>query len=148
MSRRDRDTANNTLSDYTHGGSLIDKMQGKFDSQLLREYVENGSETAFTEIVTRHTDLVYSSAVRQVGSPDLARDVAQSVFTDLARKAMSLARTMKENDRLMGWLYHSTRYEALPILRRERRRLARERLAMQALDTTSASSPRRLRLLP
>jgi len=100
-----------------------------------------------TEIVTRHTDLVYSSAVRQVGSPDLARDVAQSVFTDLARKAMSLARTMKGNDRLMGWLYRSTRYEALPVLRRERRRLARERLAMQALDTTSASSPRQLRLL-
>jgi len=93
------------LSDSIHGGSLKDKMQGKSDSQLLREYAENGSEAAFSEIVARYTDLVYSSAVRQVGSPDLARDVAQSVFTDLARKAGSLARKLKENDTLMGWLY-------------------------------------------
>ena len=115
-------------------------MQGKSDSQLLREYAENGSEAAFSEIVARYTDLVYSSAVRQVGSPDLARDVAQSVFTDLARKAGSLARKLKENDTLIGWLYRGTRYEALPILRTERRRLARERLAMQHLDTTSEPS--------
>jgi len=92
-------------------------MQGKSDSQLLREYAENGSEAAFSEIVARYTDLVYSSAVRQVGSPDLARDVAQSVFIDLARKAGSLARKLKENDTLIGWLYRGTRYDALPILR-------------------------------
>src|SRR5437867_8537635 len=106
--------AKNTLSDSAPGGSLMDKMQGKSDSQLLREYAENSSEIAFTEIVARYTDLVYASALRQVGSPDLARDVAQSVFTDLARKAAWLARKMKESDRLMGWLYRGTRFEALP----------------------------------
>jgi len=124
------------------------KMQGKSDSQLLREYAENGSESAFTEIVARYTDLVYSAAVRQVGSPDLGRDVAQSVFSDLARKAGSLTRKMKESERLMGWLYRGTRYESLPILRAERRRVARERLAGQHLDTTSEPLPDWDRLRP
>ena len=55
----------------------------KSDAQLLREYAEQRFESAFGEIVARHTDLVYSTALRQVGSPDLARDVAQCVFTDL-----------------------------------------------------------------
>ena len=64
------------------------------DAQLLRDYVEHGHEAAFHEIVVRHTDAVYSAALRQVISPALARDVAQSVFTDLARKAPSLARTL------------------------------------------------------
>src|SRR5438132_167741 len=119
----------------------MDKMQAKSDAQLLREYAENGSEAAFGEIVARYTDLVYSAAVRQVRSPDLARDVAQSVFTDLARKARPLARRMNEGDRLVGWLYRSTRYEALPVLRSDRRRLARERLVMQHLDTASEPLP-------
>jgi RNA polymerase sigma factor (sigma-70 family) len=61
------------------------------DAQLLREYAESGSEGAFRELVARHTDLVYSAALRQVGSPEAARDVAQSVFIDFARKAAGIA---------------------------------------------------------
>jgi DNA-directed RNA polymerase specialized sigma24 family protein len=57
------------------------EMQDKSDAQLLHAYAERGQETAFREIVTRHTDLVYSAALRQVNSPDLACDLAQSVFT-------------------------------------------------------------------
>jgi len=30
------------------------------DVQLLRDYAEGGHEAAFRELVTRHTDLVYS----------------------------------------------------------------------------------------
>jgi DNA-directed RNA polymerase specialized sigma24 family protein len=60
-------------------------MQDLSDVQLLRAYADSGQETAFREIVTRHANLVYSAALRQVNSPDLARDLAQCVFTDLAR---------------------------------------------------------------
>src|SRR6266516_1912148 len=72
------------------------------DSELLRRYAENGCETAFTELVKRHLDLVYSAALRQVGGDaHLAQDVAQTVFVDLARKASSIsARSV-----LTGWLY-------------------------------------------
>src|SRR5687767_2432180 len=104
------------------------------DGQLLREYAEHGDDAAFRKIVDRHTDAVYSAALRQVVSPDLARDVTQSVFTDLARKAPSLARTLDARSSLLGWLYRSTRLAALNHWRTDRRRQAREKLAMQHFD--------------
>src|SRR2546425_5967727 len=112
-------------------------MQRKTDAQLLREYARNGSEAAFGELVSRHADLVYSAALRQVIEPDFARDVAQSVFADLARKAKSLSGDVL----LAGWLYRSTRFAALTFLRDERRRQNRERQAMQLLDLPGESSP-------
>jgi RNA polymerase sigma factor (sigma-70 family) len=125
------------MSDLAFGGCLIGEMQTRTDAQLLREYAGNGSETAFGELVRRHADLVYSAALRQVIEPDFARDVAQSVFADLARKARSLSGDVI----LAGWLYRSTRFAALTFLRNERRRQTREKQAMQLLDPPGESSP-------
>ena len=59
------------------------------DSELLRQYAESGSETAFTELVKVYIDFVFSAALRQVGGDaHLAQDVTQSVFVDLALKAL------------------------------------------------------------
>ncbi len=57
-------------------------MNEESDAQLLRAYADQRNEETFREIVVRYTDLVYSAALRQVGSPDPARDVAQSVFNN------------------------------------------------------------------
>jgi DNA-directed RNA polymerase specialized sigma24 family protein len=57
------------------------------DWELLRSWAEQHSEPAFTELVRRHLNLVYGSAVRQLGQSDLAQDVCQAVFLVLARKA-------------------------------------------------------------
>src|SRR5688500_15047569 len=108
-------------------------MKERPDTELLREYAEQGSEAAFGEIVARYTDLVYSAALRQVRSPDFAHDIAQSVFADLARKAHSLARNVKTHASLVGWLYRATRYAALRHLRDEYRRQTRERQLMPYL---------------
>jgi RNA polymerase sigma factor (sigma-70 family) len=116
-------------------------MQTNSDAELLREYAENGGEAAFTEIVSRHMDLVYSAALRQVGSPEIARDVAQSVFIDLARKAPSLAHKEDNGASLIGWLYRSTRFAALTLVRGDRRREAREIQAMQDSNPDSEVSP-------
>lgn len=107
------------------------------DHELLRDYAATGSETAFGELVRRHTDLVYSAALRQLGEPEAARDVTQSVFVDLARKAASL----KPDALLAGWLYRSTRYAVLNELRSRKRRQERERQAMQLLDSGSETAP-------
>jgi RNA polymerase sigma factor (sigma-70 family) len=116
-------------------------MQVKSDAQLLRDYAGHGDEAAFREIVTRHTDLVYSAALRQVGSPDFAGDVTQSVFMDLARKATSVGDGLPAEASLVGWLYRSTRYAAFNHSRAARRRAAHERLAMEQLIANSEAGP-------
>ena len=100
------------------------------DGQLLREYARERSEPAFGELVSRHIDLVYSAALRMaVGDRQLAEDVTQNVFIDLARKASSLP-----NDVLLaGWLYRHTCYAAANAVRTERRRKTREQTAMEII---------------
>ncbi len=117
------------------------EMQEKPDIQLLGDYAKNGQESAFREIVTRYTDLVYSAAVRQVESSAVAGDIAQSVFTDLAHKAGALAPgcAAASSPSLAGWLHRATRYAALNHLRDTRRRLTNERQAMEQLLVNSES---------
>jgi RNA polymerase sigma factor (sigma-70 family) len=101
--------------------------------RLLRDYADHGNEVAFRELVERYVDLVYSAALRRVGGDaDLARDVTQMVFTDLARKARSLRRV----EFLGGWLHRHTGFVAAGMVRRERRRQIREQEAvhMNALN--------------
>ncbi len=93
------------------------------DCELLRCYAETRSDSAFAELVQRHLNLVYSAALRQVhGNAHLAQDVAQSVFTDLARKAGSLSRRAV----LTGWLYTSVHFAAAKAVRSEQRRSTHE----------------------
>ena len=96
--------------------------------ELLASFVRTGSEPAFREIVSRYIDLVYSTAVRLVdGDTHRAQDVAQVVFADLARMAAKLS----ERTMLGGWLHRHTCFVARTVMRGERRRQARERLAME-----------------
>jgi RNA polymerase sigma factor (sigma-70 family) len=124
------------------------EMNEQSDVQLLCDYAEGGNETAFRELVTRHTDLVYSAALRQVDSPDIAGDLTQGVFTDLARKARLLAGKMPAGISLTGWLLRSMRYAALNHLRNTRRRLTNERQAMEQLIINSESAPDWERIRP
>jgi RNA polymerase sigma factor (sigma-70 family) len=111
-------------------------MQSKPDAKLLRQYAELGDEAAFTEIVSRHTDLVYSIALRHMDSREVACDVAQNVFTSLAQGAHTLWRKLDANSSLAGWLSRCTRNISLNFRRDEFRRLSRETQAMKHLDPT------------
>jgi len=96
------------------------------DRKLLAEYVRDGSETAFRELVSRYFRLVYLTALRHAqGDAHLAEDITQTVFVDLARSAITLA----DGVLIGGWLYRRTCHVAQPVMRAQRRRLAREREA-------------------
>ena len=116
-------------------------MQTKSDVQLLREYGEGRNEAAFTEIVARHTDLVYSAALRQVNDQEVARDVVQGVFAALARAAQALCRGRDEGACLAGWLCRTTRNISLKLRRDEFRRQAREREVMKDFEREGETAP-------
>lgn len=104
------------------------------DLELLTRYTRDRSEQAFAELVRRHVNLVHSAALRQVCSPQLAEEIAQSAFTDLARNAHRLA----PDTIVTAWLYQVTRRTAIDVVRRETRRQLREQIAteMNAMNTT------------
>ena len=109
------------------------------DEQLLELYSRERSEGAFSELVARHIDLVYSAALRKCGGDaHLAEDVTQSVFMDLARKAGGLPRDVV----LAGWLHRHTCFIAANAVRSERRRRNREQTAMAMSALNDNAEPR------
>jgi RNA polymerase sigma factor (sigma-70 family) len=105
------------------------------DLDLLRQFAREDSQDAFREIVRRHLDLVYSAALRQVRSPQLAEEITQSVFADLARAAAGL----KPDTILTAWLYAVARRTAVDVVRKESRRQLREHIAIE-MNTLNATA--------
>lgn len=106
------------------------------DTELLRQYSESGAEPQFTELVQRHINLVYFTALRRTGGDTaLAQDIVQSVFATAARKASNLVNHVS----LTGWLYTTTRNIAAKAVRKEQTRRHYENLA--AMDTLTGTEP-------
>jgi RNA polymerase sigma factor (sigma-70 family) len=109
------------------------------DHALLADYL-NGSEPAFSALVRRHIDLVYSAALRQVRDPHTAADVTSAVFLVLARKARQLSRGIV----IPAWLHSTTRFAALKAIRARARRehyeeeAARMQQILQKGESTTA----------
>lgn len=108
------------------------------DAALLQRFAAARAEDDFAELVRRHLNLVYSAALRQVaGEHQLAEEITQNVFADLARKAG----TLTGHASLTGWLYTSAHYAAAKVVRGEQRRRAREQEAshMQQIHANPAA---------
>src|SRR4051812_24884650 len=109
------------------------------DSQLLSEYAEKVSQQAFAELSRRYVNLVYSSALRQMGNAHAAEDVTQAVFIVLSRKAAGL----KRDAILSSWLLQTTAYAVKNARRAELRRRHHEQEAAQ-MKTMSQDEDQKL----
>ena len=108
------------------------------DIELLTQYANHRDEATFAELVRRHLDHVYSTALRLVnGDTQLAEDVSQLVFADLARRAG----TLTDCQALSSWLHTSARFAAAKLVRTEQRRRQREQAAVAMPSTTSHAEP-------
>lgn len=91
------------------------------DQELLSRFLA-GDETAFSEVVRRHTGLVLRVCQRILREASDAEDAFQATFLVLARKAGSLT----WQDSIAGWLHQTARRTALKLRTMTVRRRAME----------------------
>jgi RNA polymerase sigma factor (sigma-70 family) len=96
------------------------------DSHALAEFAKTRSSDAFTVLVERYIDLIYSAARRMTRDAHLAEDVTQAVFIVLARRAKKI-----DPKYLAGWLVNTTRLASRDALRSRNRRHKHEAEAAQ-----------------
>src|SRR5260370_14127968 len=94
-------------------------------TDLLADFRANRSEGAFTELVRRYTNLVYSVAKRRLSNVSLAQEVTQTVFIRLAKAAPKL----RGDAELAAWLHRTTVHVSIDLWRSEFRRRVREEKA-------------------
>jgi len=79
----------------------------------LTQFAQSANEAAFREVVAEYYAPILAAAERRTGDRELAQEVAQGVFTLLARKAESV----EKHDNLAAWLFTTTRNLSLQGLR-------------------------------
>jgi len=97
------------------------------DRELLRDYAELGSESAFRSLVDRHLDLVYATALRGLNDAHAAEEITQNVFVMLARKGLWLG----GETNVVAWLHKAALLEIRRWWRGELRRRRREQTAVE-----------------
>jgi RNA polymerase sigma factor (sigma-70 family) len=105
------------------------------DWDLLRKWVTDGAQDAFTEIVNRHINFVYASARRRLRDDDAAEDVTQAVFLLLSQRAD----TLRRRESLPAWLFTAVRYTTANVMKMQRRRNHHEYLATIGKPTTATT---------
>ena len=108
-------------------------MPTKTDRELVVAYVEAGDESSFSELLVRHTQMVYRTCFRMLGNIHDTQDATQAVFIVLARKAG----TLRREGNLGGWLNKVARNVALQALERRATSAKREKEVAMWQETVS-----------
>ena len=103
------------------------------DTALLAAWAERGDELAFAALVERHLPLVQGVARRRLEDDLAARDVVQTVFAILARKAA----TLKNVRVLAAWLHRVAAAQSARAIRQLVRDRRLRDSAMQHVTLTS-----------
>ncbi|MCB1096416.1 MAG: sigma-70 family RNA polymerase sigma factor [Verrucomicrobiae bacterium] len=116
------------------------------DDTLISRYLRNGndddradSDCAFRDLTAKYVGLVMGVAMRRTGQHEIAEEIAQTVFTILARKAHQLT----GQSSIAGWLHRATMLESAKAMRSEyrRHRKMKKFIDQQAILQNAASVP-------
>ena len=99
----------------------------------MAEFNARRSEEAFAALVRQHVNLVFATALRQVGDAGAAEEITQNVFVALAQAAGKLG----SHPTIAGWLHQTALNKSREWLRAELRRRRREQVAVN-LETARA----------
>jgi RNA polymerase sigma factor (sigma-70 family) len=115
------------------GGNIPVETMSEPDSSLIAEFNARRSEDAFAALVRQHVNLVFATALRQVGDAGAAEEITQNVFVALAQAAGKLG----SHPTIAGWLHQTALNKSREWLRSELRRRKREQVAV-SLDLARA----------
>jgi RNA polymerase sigma factor (sigma-70 family) len=93
---------------------------GENESILLDRFVESGDAAAFSEIVRRHTGLVYGVCLRVLEDKNRAADAVQETFLQLLRDAGRITGPVP------NWLHRVATGKAVDVIRSDSSRRRRE----------------------
>lgn len=94
------------------------------DLQQLQRYAQRGDAHAFRELVLAHGPMVHATALRVTQSAQVAEEVAQETFLELARKCGSVTQSVG------AWLHRVAWLQACQAVRKDStRRRAEEAMA-------------------
>jgi len=114
---------------------------GWSDTDLIKACLE-GSDDAWSALIDKYKDLVYSIPRRYGASPEDAADIFQSVCVDLFSELQRLQKT----EALRAWLITVTAHKAYHWKRKSRKMAEREGTPVdedqhQLVDTATPSDP-------
>jgi RNA polymerase sigma factor (sigma-70 family) len=117
--------------------TLADNARSRFeqDAELLRQFVQQGSQQAFATLMRHHLPFVYATCKRELNNAEMAQDAAQVVFLILARKAS----TLRNRTALAAWLFQTARFVSQDIRKKEQRRMFQEQQILQQSIPTQQS---------
>ncbi len=111
------------------------------DEVLFRRWLVRRDVDAFSELVLRHSGMMYATARRVLGSEADAEDVVQESFLRLARQDEAIVF-------LPGWLHKVAVHLSLNRLRGEKRRSEREKQYHQECAASERGVPQWDEILP
>ena len=95
------------------------------ERECLAKFARDGCGESFRRLVAHHEKMVRAVALRRLGDPQEAEEVAQLVFTILARKGSKLP----ADGSLGAWLHHVTVFECRKVWRtKQRERMGLDRI--------------------
>jgi RNA polymerase sigma factor (sigma-70 family) len=94
-------TPSSSLLSYLRHCKALPPVASASDAELLRRYVQQRDEHAFTALVARHGPMVLHTCRRIVSDSQAAEDAFQATFLVLARRASRI----RDGAALAGWLH-------------------------------------------